>query len=271
MKVLCRSLGRIHLAYRYDGTCSKLARYKNHSIFNLRCKKLQLIPPSLRVSCPVRTREGFRIADRAGHAFVRERLKCSERQKRKLEEDRKWTEIGLRRQMGDEVFERFDQLTKKKTEQVFVLTRETQKRKLEALVEEKRDKHNSGKRGQATEVSSGDKERWVINCSEHKLTDDETTVLQKGLNFAPAPRRIPRIEIISSIESTLKDCSNITEAELARSKIAGLLRKAQLPTPNISKAEAQAMAGLKKNNNIVIAAADVGGWQLSFTEETGDF
>ena len=123
------------LTRKYDRTCSKLARFKNHSIFNLRCKKLRVIPPSLRVSCPVRTKEGFRGADRAGHAFVREHLRCSERRKRDLEEDRKWTEIGLRRRMGNDVFERFDQLENKKSERIFTLTREVQRRKIEALVE----------------------------------------------------------------------------------------------------------------------------------------
>ena len=101
------------LTRMYDRTCPKLARFKNHSEFNLHCTKLRVIPPSLGVSCPVRTEEGLRIADRAGHAFVRERLRCSERRRRDLEEDRKWTEIGLRRRMDNDVFERSDQLGKK--------------------------------------------------------------------------------------------------------------------------------------------------------------
>ena len=39
----------LRLACEYESTCRKLGRYKNHPIFNLRCKKMGQVPKALRV------------------------------------------------------------------------------------------------------------------------------------------------------------------------------------------------------------------------------
>ena len=33
--------------------------------------------------------------------------------------------------------------------------------------------------------------KWVVNISKHKLSDHETQVLAKGLNFGISPDKIP--------------------------------------------------------------------------------
>ena len=48
-------------------------------------------------------------------------------------------------------------------------------------------------------------EKWVVNISEFQLDQDQTQVLKKGLNFAPAPNKIPVTQIISAVEKGLKN------------------------------------------------------------------
>ena len=103
---------------QYESCCLKLARYKNHVIFNLRCKKRQLIPPSLCIHSPVDSSAGREIALRASKAYVRERIRISERNKREAASEKERREIDLRRILGDETFERFDSLVGKKYERV---------------------------------------------------------------------------------------------------------------------------------------------------------
>ena len=117
----------------------KLSRYKNQCLFNLRCKKMGLVPKCLRVPCLVKSKVGRSIAERASHAFMKERLRMrlSERKRRELMEDQKWTEIGLLRRVGSDVFERYKELVSRKSEKTFQVTKAAQKKKVDMLIEEK--------------------------------------------------------------------------------------------------------------------------------------
>ena len=129
------------------------------------------------MSPPVRTRRRFAIAERAGHAFVKEVLRVMDFKKRTLTEDKQGRELGLRRQLGDEVFSRFNELVKRKEERAFMKTRKRQIEKLERLRKEAESKF--GDRMKAVP----DGERWVVNLSKHELSESEKKVLMKGLNL----------------------------------------------------------------------------------------
>ena len=45
--------------------------------------------------------------------------------------------------------------------------------------------------------------KWVVNISDFELDHDQTQALKKGLNFAPAPDKVPITQIISSVEKVL--------------------------------------------------------------------
>ena len=45
-----------------------------------------------------------------------------------------------------------------------------------------------------------DKSRWVVNHSKYKLSTAETKVLQRGLNFAISPMKLPVLEILKTTE-----------------------------------------------------------------------
>ena len=59
---------------KYEKTLNKKAKWDNHHIFSLRCRDEGIIPASLKISPPVMTREGYRIARRASQAFLSARI-----------------------------------------------------------------------------------------------------------------------------------------------------------------------------------------------------
>ena len=196
------------LSRSYSNALVGLARWKNHVVFNLRCKKAGVIPRSLRVACPIKTERGRAIANNAGRAFVRERLRLAEKRKKELEDVRKWTEMGLRRRIGDVRMGKFQKLTEKKAEKTFVGTRGKQCRKLDVLL--------NGSKLANSERDDHPKNKWVVNQSNHVLTTEEKSVLEKGLKFAPTPRQIPKFDMIACIEPALRDYLDQTVAEVAR-------------------------------------------------------
>ena len=90
-------------------------------------------------------------------------------------------------------------------------------------------------------------------------------MLERGLNFAPTPKEIPVVDIITETEYAIKrlqyDKSNRIDgnsvAEL-RARVTGVLKSAKSPKSNITKEERDALSELKKDNNITILPADKG-------------
>ena len=79
-------------------------------------------------------------------------------------------------------------------------------------------------------------------------------MLAKGLNFAPAPKRIPITEIVTAMEGGLTR-SGSTLAQQARTRIAGLFAKSRPPPSNFYPAECKALKNLKADETIVTAPA----------------
>ena len=82
-------------------------------------------------------------------------------------------------------------------------------------------------------------------------------MLARGLNFAPAPQRIPVPEIVEAVEGGLSRVPS-SQAQLARTRIAGCLAKSTSPTTNLTPGEQKAIKDLKQADSIVIAPADKG-------------
>ena len=45
-----------------------------------------------------------------------------------------------------------------------------------------------------------DCKKWVLNISSKPLTDTEESALQKGMNFAIEPKKIPTAEFVAAVE-----------------------------------------------------------------------
>ena len=190
-------------------------------------------------------------------SFVNERLRLANQRVRELEDEKKWRELGLRRKLSSNDFEKVNNIINEHAEQVFQRTKKSQQAKFDRW---------SRQRAGLTEPpineedgSSVNREKWVINLSQHDLTDNQQKILQKGLNFAQAPRRIMKEEIIANVESTLRKCTAEPERlERARAAIANTVRNAKPPKFNITAGEHEALRSLRTNKDITILPADKG-------------
>ena len=113
---------------------------------------------------------------------------------------------------------------------------------------------NKLKRLTTTRVSDGNNidlslKKWVVNVSKCKLTDDQTRVINKELNFAVTPDKLPVVEFIVATEQACRFLP-ITKSEQLRSQVAGIMKTAKLPKPNINRKEKQALAELKKKKKV---------------------
>ena len=116
------------------------------------------------------------------------------------------------------------QLARDNAERVFVMTRVKQREELTRSLEKEKP----------IECQEQDiRKNWVVNLSSHQLTSDERAILGKGFNFAPCPRRIPRVEFVAAIEPILRNEQDQERAERARAAVASILRNAKHhePTP----------------------------------------
>ena len=91
-------------------------------------------------------------------------------------------------------------------------------------------------------------------------------LLEKGLNFSIAPKKISVEDIIYNIEESIRDLPE-NEAEEVRQYCVVTLRRAKPPKPNITKEESKALRELKKNDHIVILKADKGGATVILNKE----
>ena len=106
----------------------------------------------------------------------------------------------------------------------------------------------------------------VVNLSSHTLTDIESSILKKGLNFALSPRSIPTETIICNIEDCIQNL-NALDKETVRQDCALVLRRAKIPKNNVTKEEQLTLRSLKSNNDIVILKADKGGATVILDKE----
>lgn len=127
------------------------------------------------------------------------------------------------------------------------MCKKRQKRKFDTLLE----RADEGVRCRQTD------QRWVVNLSSRLLSRAEEDVLARGLNFAPAPKKVPVAEIVATVEDGLRR-TGLPQAQLARAKIVGCLNRAKPPPTNLCPAEHKAIKKLKEDESIVIAPADKG-------------
>ena len=241
----------VALIRRYSKEKESIARHRNNIIFDLRCKKHGILPPSLRIKPPIPTVEGQRIARQAGQQFLNEHLRVANYRKAKLTEELKWTELGLRRRLNEHDYKAVTRMADSTGERTFQRTRDKQREKMDNLCARNKKKN-------CDHPKKEERKNWVINLSSHQLTEDQRTVLERGLNFAPTPKHIPTTELITGCELALRDHPNQAAAENARAAIANIIRKAKPPKSNISRTEQVALRELKNNEEIIIARADKG-------------
>ncbi|XP_049964591.1 uncharacterized protein LOC126485030 [Schistocerca serialis cubense] len=102
-----------------------------------------------------------------------------------------------------------------------------------------------------------DRRRTVVNLSSHTLSEATTAMLAKGMNFAVAPKRVPKEDIIESVEASVRHLPQ-AEAEKIRQETVRVLNKAKSPKQNINAEEYHAIKELRDNPHLVVVQADKG-------------
>ena len=54
-------------------------------------------------------------------------------------------------------------------------------------------------------MHNADKKSWVVNMSGTTLSDTELTILKKGLDFSITPKAVPGAQILTIMESAIKN------------------------------------------------------------------
>ena len=99
------------------------------------------------------------------------------------------------------------------------------------------------------------KDKWVINLSKHTLTEDESKVLVRGLNFAVSSNVIPKQQILAEIEKGIQKLPEHS-ANLIRNQVVSVLNNKRKLKKNLTNYEKKALIDLSKNNEISICKAN---------------
>jgi len=108
----------------------------------------------------------------------------------------------------------------------------------------------------------------VVNLSSFSFDPLIYSLLEKGLNFSLAPRKIQINEIICDIEYGIIDLPDVTK-DIIGQGCAIILRKAKTPTYNINKLEFDALKSLNNNKDVLVLKVDKGGVVFFFVSLVG--
>ena len=227
----------------------KLARFRNHLRFNLRCRDEQVVPASLGIKNPIPTRNADQIVRKARNALVRERIRCTANQLN-ITEGRlveKLSAFKERFPVDSGTEEIIKQHLEHAYEKEFRTAKQRQIKKLQKLTSTQKD-----------DIHNVAKDKWVCNLSKRELTDMEKDVLSRGLNFATTPIKVPYDDFIIATELA---CHKITDpgqkADL-RNSVAGILKSAKITHKNTTREEWKAIQSIAKDKTIKVLPADKG-------------
>ena len=110
---------------------------------------------------------------------------------------------------------------------------------------------------QDLDLSGTQLKKWVHNLSQYQLTDSQTQVLARGLNFAVTPTSIPVEDYVVATEQATWSIPQSQRDEL-RAEISGILKNAKVPKSNLCAEEKNALQTLRQEKSIKILAADKG-------------
>ena len=150
-----------------------------------------MTPASLRIKPPVRTREGYRIAERASRAFLSARIRETYRRKRELNLKVNSLQGRLGTELSTADYQRVMSLSYRAAERTHNETKRRQILKLERL---------TNRRSKQRELRPEGLERWVVNLTDQALTPAQEEVLKLGLNFAPTPSKLPLTDTMAAVE-----------------------------------------------------------------------
>ena len=139
----------------------KLAKYRNHLKFNLRCKQEDVFPASLNIACPIKTAKGQEIIHRAKQALLRERINIVSNKIHTLQSNVQFCESEARETLPQRYLGQVVTLVEKSREQSYQETKCRQIEKLSKLKERRRIYNDKN-----IDLSAPWLKKWVVNLSK---------------------------------------------------------------------------------------------------------
>ncbi len=245
----------------WEKTERKIARYKNHLHFTLHCKHHGLMPPSLRIKSSMKGARVDNILRRTERLLMAERISGIYHVLDKLQNERAECDEHLFMCVhGDDIYTEAKNWVAHAHKAEWNKCQQRQQNKFQIL----QNKANSGQKEQhlaslTQEQVSNVINKWVVNKSSHVLSENETKVLQKGLNFAITPENVPLHEMIVCVETACHIVGNSKgEADSIRNKCVHLMKHSNPPRSNITPGEREAIKSLRADKDIMVLPADKG-------------
>ena len=227
----------------YEKAKIKLTKEETHIQFLINARNQGIIPDGFRIKSPIPGQRARKILERASKALIRSQINYHRYRKSTLLQ---------------EVLQRFEEIkeyTDAEDYEAIFQKIEATCSKVRQQKQQTHDKKLQKNKRQTSETETNQKQRTIINISSKQLTNTEETLLAKGLNFTTAPKELPILDIISSVDSIPIEEPHADEF---RWKIREILGKSDTPKPNLSKDEQMALRHLRTDTSIKILPADKG-------------
>ena len=286
--------GSIFLLGNWEKLEKKMADFRNHRQFTIKCLKNNIVPVSVRLKTNIKTTKGLDIIRRAEKQLLNECIRSFNHQLEMFMLKRDTCTIKLKELLDSKTMEECEDLIKRVIESRHNLVLARQKAKYELLQQQKSggcsnkgyhternatntciDKmkliadNNSYSNGNVGNINShsnsnsngniGNIKKWVINLSNTPLTESQEKLLGRGPKFVIKPKWPPVEKYTTAIE---KMCPKLDkgEADELRVEVKKALKRSQKKARsfNITKEENQALNELKKDKERVILTTDKG-------------
>ena len=191
----------------------KIARYKNHLHFTLRCKHQGLTPVSLKLKTSLKVPKAIEIVTKAEKDLldlrvrdINYRLELFQDSRRDLRESLfSTTTMAGRPELYDQVMAFMDRVSRREYDQC----RQCHMKNFNLLQDRKKDRtnrkgNNKARVGVDPKLVQQTKSRWVKNISLRPLSSLELLLLNRGLNFSVVPDRIPTNEVVARTEEACR-------------------------------------------------------------------
>ena len=280
---------KVKILRRWEKIELKMADFKNHRRFTLRCISSNIIPVSVQLKSNIKTPKGKYIIRKAEKALLNERVRsinntinmfkwqidtCIEElgkliRKEEMEECYSFIE-GRRetrhRKTQKRHLEKFNRLCHRNTggrsnhshsgtlSGIGTGGRSNQNTEMESLTQQP---NNNTLDPTSDNNNNNSNNKWVKNLSRRPLTKAQENILSHGPNYAIVTREPPIGEYVAQIERV---CQSLTqgEGEELRAEVKAIMKKTKPHKPNISKEEAWAIKELKKDQDRMVLTADKG-------------
>ena len=244
----------IKIVRKLENTGKKISSWHNHRVFNLRCIRSGVTPPSVRLFSNIQGVTADKILKKAEKNLLEVRIRhCAFTLKKlRIEEEKLTSELDTK--IPEPMLSETKTFLANQKQRHFEVVKKRQQTKFARLLAKK----SLAQTPEEDEVTAKIKERWVVNKSSKTLDPVSTSLLRRGLNFAVTPKEIPTEEIITATEIACKNLDDLKAASL-RSKVArSVKRRRKFQKRNIPVEELKALQELKKDDTVMILPADKG-------------